>query len=107
MFFEVFMQLADTFQYLNPKLVLVNGAQYGQDINDINNPTASFWTADIPQKLADSNLTAQQVQVVWFKEGEQNPSDTTFPSYPISFKDKCKNVMQIIKNKFPTERSKN
>lgn len=85
--------------YLNPKLVLINGAQGSQTIDKIINPNAEFWSR-IEQMLANAGLTTKQVQVVWFKEAEAGPRDTTFPGYPLSLKNKFKTAMGIMKDKY-------
>ena len=48
--FLEFMSMVNGASYLNPKLVIVNGAQGGQTIDIINNPNAAFWTV-ITQRL--------------------------------------------------------
>ncbi len=97
---QAFLPLAQGFSNINPKLVLIDGAQGGQDINAINNPTASFWNT-VMTRLNGAGLTALQVQVIWYKEAEANPTDTAFATYPDALKNKYKSVMQILKSKFP------
>ena len=97
---QLLIPMTDTFVQKNPKLILVDGAQGGQDINIITDPQASFWNIII-QRLTASGLTRKQVQVIWFKEAEIGPSDTAFASYPDSLKNKFKTALQIEKNKFP------
>jgi hypothetical protein len=97
---QVFIPMADTFQNKNPKLDLIDGAQGGQDINIIINPNDNFWQV-INNRLAQAGYTPSQVQAVWFKEAEAQPSDTSFATYPGSLKNKYRTVMQIIKTKFP------
>ena len=64
---QSFFSMVDTFAQVNPKLVLVDGAQGGQSINIIIDPQANFWNVII-QRLTAAGLTRKQVQVVWFKE---------------------------------------
>ncbi|MDQ3021650.1 MAG: hypothetical protein M3R36_13935 [Bacteroidota bacterium] len=97
--FLQFMQTVNGASYLNPKLVIVNGAQGGQTIDIINNPNAQFWTV-IVQRLTAAGVSVKQVQAVWFKEAQSNPSDTTFPNYPYGLKDKFKICMGIMKSKY-------
>ncbi|MBK8982636.1 MAG: hypothetical protein IPM38_10035 [Ignavibacteria bacterium] len=97
--FQQFMQNVNGATYLNPKLVIINGAQGGQTIDIINNPNANFWTVII-QRLAAAGLTVKQVQAIWFKEAQANPSDTAFPNYPDSLKEKFKTCMGIMKTKY-------
>jgi hypothetical protein len=51
----------------NPDVVVVDGAQGGQDAVTIANPAAAFWTI-VDQRLAAAGVTPGQVQVVWLKE---------------------------------------
>jgi hypothetical protein len=97
---QVFLSIMQTFSNKNPKLSLVDGAEGGQDINAINNPTAAYWNT-VNNRLASAGLTAQQVQIIWYKEAEAQPTDTSFASYPDALKIKYRSVMQMLKNKFP------
>ena len=84
----------------NVHLRAINGALGGWDINRILDSTSDFWRY-INRTLADSGLGDNQVQVVWFKEAEAQPSDTTFPAYPENLKAKFKQAMHILVGKFP------
>jgi hypothetical protein len=97
---QAFIPLTDTLTGKNPKLILIDGAQGGQDINIINNPSDPFWTT-INTRLQQAGLTPAQVQAVWFKQAEKNPVDTAFATYPDALKAKFRTAMQIIKSKFP------
>lgn len=97
--FIQFMNLVNQSTIVNPKLVVVNGAQGGKDINKIVNPSDSFWLI-LNQRLSARGLTARQVQAIWFKEAEAGPTDTSFPGNPLTIKTKYKTVMNILKNKF-------
>ena len=97
---QAFLSLMQTFPDKNSKLVTIDGAVGGQDINAINNPTASYWNT-VSSRLSAAGLTAEQVQVIWFKEAEGSPSDTSFANYPDALKSKYKSVMQLLKIKFP------
>jgi hypothetical protein len=97
---QAFIPLTDTLSIKNPKLQLVDGAQGGQDINIIINPSDPFWTT-INSRLQQAGLTPAQVQVIWFKQAEKNPTDTAFATYPDALKAKFKIAMRIIKAKFP------
>ncbi|MEO6759588.1 MAG: T9SS type A sorting domain-containing protein [Saprospiraceae bacterium] len=97
---QFFLPMTDTFSQKNPKLVLVDGAQGGQDIVIIDNPNANFWKV-INNRLINAGLTYKQVQVIWFLEAEKIPSDTAFVTYPDGLKIRFKTALQIEKNKFP------
>lgn len=97
---QLFLPMANAFAQKNPKLALIDGAQGGQDIVIINNPNANFWNV-IKQRLTTAGLTSKQVQAIWFKEAQMNPTDTAFATYPDALKLKFKTAMQLIKTKFP------
>lgn len=97
---QAFIPMVDTFWNKNPKLKLIDGAQGGQHINIIIDSTANFWNV-ILTRLAAAGLSKYQVQVVWFKQAEPGPSDTSFPNYALTLKNKFGIVMRILKNKYP------
>ncbi len=97
---QAFLSLMQNYPEKNPKLTLIDGAEGGQDINAINNPTASYWTT-VSNRLTTANLTTEQVQVIWFKEAEAQPTETSFDSYPNALKIKYRSVMGMLKVKFP------
>jgi hypothetical protein len=98
--FTDFMTYVSSSSSVNPKLVVVNGAQGGKDISKIINPLDSFWIV-LVQKLALQGVTPKQVQAVWYKEAEASPHDTNFVTYTNSLKVKYKTVMNILKSKYP------
>ena len=97
---QAFLSLMQTFTNKNPKLTLIDGAEGGADINLINNAAAKYWDT-VYSRLSNAGLTPAQVQVIWFKEAEAQPIDTSFASYPDALKIKYRSVMQILKVKFP------
>jgi hypothetical protein len=97
---QAFLALMQTYQNKNAKLTLIDGAEGGQDINAINSSTASYWNT-VSSRLATAGLTAAQVQIIWFKEAEAQPTDTSFATYPDALKNKYKSVMQMLKSRFP------
>lgn len=65
--FSTFKQLADADPLKSPRVVVVDGAQGGQDAVKVKDPTAPFWSR-VDQRLSAAGVTAKQVQVVWLKE---------------------------------------
>ncbi len=55
-------------------LVIVNGAQGGEDASDWNSPTAQTYNVVRDQRLTQFGVTEKQVQVVWLKEADANPT---------------------------------
>lgn len=96
---QAFLTLMQSYPNKNPKLTLVDGAVGGQDINAINSAAAPYWTT-VSDRLTNLGLTASQVQVIWYKEAEAQPTDTAFATYPDALKEKYRSVMQMLKAKF-------
>ncbi len=65
--FPAFMRRAAQDPAINPKLVLVNGCVGGQASSVIGNPQSNYWNL-VDQHLANSGVTAKQVEAVWIKE---------------------------------------
>ena len=97
---QAFLSLMQNYPNKNPRLILIDGAEGGQDINAINSSTASYWNT-VSNRLATAGLTASQVQIIWYKEAEASPKDTSFATYPNALKVKYTSVMQLLKSKFP------
>jgi hypothetical protein len=55
-------------------LAIVNGAQGGQDAKTWTSPTSPNYDMVKNQRLAPLGLTEKQVQVIWLKEADANPS---------------------------------
>lgn len=98
--FSKFINLMDTFQLKNSKLVIVDGAQGGQTASIIKDPNALFWkiidTARLPQK----NVTNKQVQAVWLKEANAGPTQE-FPLHANMLKDDIEKIAQFLIQKYP------
>ena len=80
---------------------LVNGAQGGKSAEFAANPNDDFWTT-LDQRLADSGVTAQQVQVIWLKQARAN-ADTgeQFPTDAAILQDYLRDIVQIAQSRFP------
>ncbi|MFH1049605.1 MAG: T9SS type A sorting domain-containing protein [bacterium] len=96
--FSAFKMLSDTFQFKNPKLLIVDGAQGGQTASIIKDPSANFWTV-VNQRLQQQNVSANQVQAVWLKEANHTPSEP-FPVHAELLKNDLKTIVQVLKNNF-------
>lgn len=102
--FVVFKEMVDLFQQRNRSLVLVNGAQPGNDINTILDPASGYWS-NIHDSLGVAGVTPAQVQIVWFKQAEAfsgiSGGDTSFYGYTGDLKIKFQEAMNIIRSEFP------
>lgn len=100
---QEFIPIAEALPNKNSKLVLVDGAQGGWDIDMINDPNAAYW-GNINTFLAAKGVTAKQVQAIWFKQADRSFPDTSFAGYIANFKNKLKISMTILKDKYPKAR---
>jgi hypothetical protein len=96
---STFIKKADSIATINPKLKMIDGAVFGCDIDAVDT-SVNYWNI-VMQRLVDSGLTAQQVQVIWFKETKKNPTDPIFPNFSNEVLGKLKIAMNVLKIKFP------
>ncbi|HEX9007384.1 MAG TPA: hypothetical protein VF889_08815, partial [Bacteroidota bacterium] len=100
--FSVFKALADTDRARNRRLTIVDGAQGGQTAAIIDDSTANFWKV-VDQRLASANVSRQQVQAVWAKEADANPT-APFPLHAQRLDSECVRIVRILKARFPNLR---
>lgn len=94
-----FKKIADPDPQKNPQLVIVDGAQGGQDAEIIKNPTANFWSV-VDQRLTQSGVSGQQVQVVWLKEAIAGENEA-FPADAQHLQRDLRAIVQILAQRFP------
>lgn len=97
--FSAFKTQADQDPQKNPRLVIVDGAQGGQDAETIRNPNAAFWGI-VDQRLSNAGVSPQQVQAVWLKEaiaGVNNP----FPTDARRLQDALSDIIAIMRQRYP------
>jgi hypothetical protein len=100
--FSVFKQAADRDPWRSPQVVIVDGAQGGQDAERIKTTTAPFWTV-VDGRLAAAGVSARQVQVVWLKEaiaGENEP----FPADARRLQGDLRAILGIMRERYPNVR---
>ena len=96
---NAFKTIVDTFSQRNPTLIFVNGAKGGQTASIIKDSTAPYWDT-VMTRLTNQGLSHLQVQAIWFKEADANPTGV-FPEYAETLHAEFKEIMQILKNEFP------
>lgn len=97
--FEAFRRLAAETAGLDPTLLLVNGAQGGQDAERTYRPDASFWRG-VDARLAAAGASAAQVQVVWLKQaiaGERR----AFPADAGALRHRLHAIVGVLASRFP------
>ncbi len=100
--FSVFRQMALKNRELNPRLVIVDGAQGGWSADRIVAAGEPFWV-EVEQRLRGAGVTAQQVQVVWLKEADAGPR-LPFPDHALRLKDELKAIVLELARRFPNLR---
>lgn len=83
----------------NPRVVVVDGAQGGQDAVRISDPNAAFWT-NIDARLASNGVSAQQVAALWIKEAIAGPT-AGFPAEATRLKNLLGDIVRITKQRYP------
>ena len=97
--YRVFMRDAAAEPRKNPRLVLVDGAQGGQDAETISSPTAAYWT-NVDRRLAAAGVTARQVEAVWLKEAIARPTEA-FPADAKRLQADLRAIDGILRRRFP------
>ncbi|MDP3451821.1 MAG: hypothetical protein Q8R90_02605 [Bacteroidales bacterium] len=100
---QQFIQLAKTYPNINPKLTFVDGAVGGMTASIISSPGSSgyttYWTT-VATRLANSGVSANQVQVIWLKEANVAGS-TPVRQYYDSLKVQINRIVNELKTRFP------
>src|SRR5436190_18546265 len=92
---------ADADPAKNPQLILVDGAQGGQDATAWIDPSAPTWST-VNQRLAAAGVTPQQVQVAWLKQALAGPHNYgAFPAHAQSLQSDLEISLRNLKIKFP------
>ena len=102
--FTAFREVAKSEQDLNPRLVLVNGAQGGMTAAAIQDPDdnrrgTEYWKV-VNNRLQAAGVTPAQVQAVWIKQADAGPSQG-FPKYAQTLHAELGKIVQILPRRFP------
>ena len=85
----------------NPQLVIVNGAQDGQDAPLWIDPNAVTWST-VNERLTAAGVTPAQVQVVWLKEALKRPNTYgAFPAHAQTLQSDLEIILRNLKTNFP------
>ncbi|MCX6134385.1 MAG: T9SS type A sorting domain-containing protein [Ignavibacteriales bacterium] len=97
--FSAFKSIADKDPNKNPKLMIVDGAQGGQTAALIADPSAGFWV-EVERRLLAAGVGNQQVQIVWLKEADANPTQA-FPTHALLLQSELENIVRLLKSRYP------
>ena len=104
--FSTFKRMADSDTGLNPKLVVVDGAQGGMAANIITNPAdpkyQQFWQT-VDERLSQAGVTAKQVQIAWVKQADIRPTES-FPADAFALQNELEQIAHILVERFPNVR---
>ncbi len=102
--FSRFKELADRDDQKWSQLVIVDGAQGGQDAERWSRPEMPAWEV-LRQRLERAGVTAKQVQVAWVKHARMGPA--RFGEYPKHAEELIGHIrrsLQIARRKLPNLR---
>jgi hypothetical protein len=96
---QAFLRLAAADPSVNPQVTLVDGAQGGQTARITADPQAHFWTV-VEERLAAAGVTSRQVEAVWIKQANANPSKG-FPAEAKTLQADLTATLHNLHDKFP------
>jgi hypothetical protein len=85
--------------HINPHVVVVDGAEAGQDAETIQNADSPYWSF-VSRRLQSSGITGNQVQAVWLKEAIARPKET-FPRDARHLERDLRVIVGILTDRFP------
>lgn len=97
--FSAFQRLAASDSGLNPRLVIVDGAQGGQTAAVTAKADANYWNVTA-QRLKAAGVSAAQVQVVWVKQANAGPTQP-FPTEARKLQADLAQTLRNLAAKFP------
>ncbi|MDQ6655415.1 MAG: PKD domain-containing protein [Verrucomicrobiota bacterium] len=99
-----FKPRADADPAKNPRLVIVDGAQGGQDSSDWADPNSATWTA-LASRLTSAGVSPAQVQVAWMKHARRNPAGLgAFPAHAQTFQADLATIARSLRSRYPNLR---
>jgi hypothetical protein len=93
------ISLAKSDPSVNPSIVIVNGAEGGEDAHSIVTNPGPYWSY-VDSKLANASVTPQQVQAAWLKEADANPTGSQI-TYAQTLSGQLITILQMMLQNFP------
>ncbi len=93
------IQLAKNDSSVNPQVVIVNGAEGGEDAHAIVTNPAPYWTY-VNNQLAGAGVSAKQVEAAWLKEADASPSGSNI-TYAATLSSQLNTILQMMLQQFP------
>jgi len=102
--FAVFERREDLNGARNPQVVITDTAQGGKSADVIKDPNDNYWTL-VRDRLQAAGVSPLQVQAAWIKGADDMPCcNNVFPDHAINLRDELRQIVQILKNRFPNLR---
>ena len=97
--FQTFQKVAAEDRSLNPKLVLVDGAQGGQVAWITASPKTPFWEV-VDSRLEAAGVTRNQVQAAWVLQANPGPV-RPFPAESKELQSNLADTLHVMQERFP------
>jgi len=97
--FQTFQKLAAGDSSLNPRLVLMDGAQGGQVAWVTAKPTTPFWDV-VDERLKAAGVTRQQVEAAWILQATPGPN-RPFPAEVKDLQRYLVETLHVMRDRFP------
>jgi hypothetical protein len=99
--FSTFVQLANSDPAKNPQLVIVDGAQGGQDASHWTDPNAPTWST-VNSRLKAAGVSRAQVQMAWVKQALAHPGSLGgFPAHAQVLQSDLEQIARNLKTNYP------
>jgi len=85
---------------VNKELNFVNCGIGGQDLSDIMDPNANFWS-EVDSRVKSSGMTLDQVQVIWFQEDNLKTRENDLDGRGKALVDDFTYMVQFCKKHYP------
>lgn len=100
--FSAFVPKSDADPVRKPDVRTIDCAEGGQTSQILAQPTSAYWDT-VLTRLRGHGSSPRQVQVVWLKDANANPTDG-FAAYRDSVAEQFFRIVQILKQKLPNVR---
>jgi hypothetical protein len=97
--FSTFVGLAKADTQRDGHVVLIDGAQGGQDAGVWANPSAATWTV-VEQRFQTAGVTARQVQAIWLKQALAGP--TNEGTYVAELERNLAGIVSVAAQRYPS-----
>lgn len=98
--FQIFKNIADTFNLINPFLSIVNGCQGGKGLQKIIDSTDNYWQY-VNNQLTSNSVNRFQVQIIWLEQENTQINNYNFPDAPEALMTEFKILFKILLQNYP------